>query len=117
MSGQSVLHAHLHLIPLALEGFVDVLAGDKASVEVDDWEAVRERYRSQGRYHYASLHGRRWLLEGDSEMNWEVRRLLAIAAGLRLVDGRWTRQTTQDDVVDVGRRWTEWTAGLSPAPG
>jgi hypothetical protein len=50
-------------------------------------------------------------------MNWEVRRLVAIAAGLRLVDGRWTRVTTHDDVTAVARRWKEWSAGLSSAPG
>lgn len=116
VSGQSVYHAHLHLIPLQLEGFVDALAAAAESVEIDGWDAVQERYRREGKYHYASLHGRRWLLEGNSVMNWEVRRLIAIAAGLRLVDGRWTRATTPDDVAAAARRWAEWSAGLRPAP-
>jgi diadenosine tetraphosphate (Ap4A) HIT family hydrolase len=117
VSGQSVYHAHLHLMPLQLEGFVDTLASAVESVEIDGWEAVHERYRGEGKYHYASLHGRRWLLEGNSGMNWEVRRLIAIAAGLRLVDGRWTRATTHDDIVAVAERWKEWSAGFRPAAG
>lgn len=115
VSGQSVNHAHLHLIPLPLEGLVDVLASDPASSEIDGWEAVRERYRDHGAYHYAGLGGRRWLLEGNGVTNWEVRRLIAIAAGLRLVDGRWTRHTTADDVAEVARRWHDWSAGVRPA--
>jgi diadenosine tetraphosphate (Ap4A) HIT family hydrolase len=117
VSGQSVYHAHLHLIPLQLEGFVDALAAADESVEIDGWDAVRERYRQEGQYHYASLHDRRWLLEGNSVTNWEVRRLLAIAAGLRLVDGQWTRATTSDDVAMVATRYREWSAGLNPASG
>lgn len=117
VSGQSVYHAHLHLMPLRLEGFIDALASADESVEIDGWDAVRQRYREQGKYHYASLHDRQWLLDGNSVMNWEVRRLVAIAAGLRLVDGRWTRVTTHNDVTVVARRWKEWSAGLSSASG
>ena len=115
VSGQSVYHAHLHLMPLQLEGFLDALTTAEESVEIDGWDAVRERYRQVGMYHYASLHGRRWLLEGNSVMNWEVRRLIAVAAGLRLVDGRWLRATTHDDVDAVATRWKEWSAGLRSA--
>jgi histidine triad (HIT) family protein len=117
VSGQSVPHAHLHLIPLQLEGFVDALAAADESIEIDGWDEVQARYRQEAHYHYGSLHGRRWLLEGNSVMNWEVRRLMAIAAGLRLVDGRWTRSTTADDVAAVARRWKDWRAGLRPASG
>ena len=115
VTGQSVYHAHLHLIPLPLEGLVDVLATDPASTEIDGWEAVQERYRDHGGYHYAALRGRRWLLEGNGMMNWEVRRLIAIGARLRLVDGRWTRSTTADDIAAVTRRWREWSAAVRPA--
>jgi diadenosine tetraphosphate (Ap4A) HIT family hydrolase len=115
VTGQTVYHAHLHLIPLPLEGLVDVLASDPASREIDGWEAVRERYRDHGAYHYAAHGGRRWLLEGNGVTNWEVRRLIAIGARLRLVDGRWTRHTTADDITEVTRRWQEWTGAVNSA--
>jgi diadenosine tetraphosphate (Ap4A) HIT family hydrolase len=109
VSGQTVFHAHLHLIPVHLEGLIDSLAEDRASIEIDGWEAVAERYRSHRGYHYAALGDRRWLLESDGAMNWEVRRLIAVAAGLRYVDGRWVRPTTEDDVKAVVERWKEWS--------
>jgi histidine triad (HIT) family protein len=109
ISGQTVFHAHLHLIPVHLEGLIDSLAGDPASIEIDGWDAVAERYRTQGGYHYAALGERRWLLEGDGTMNWEVRRLIAVSAGLRYVDGRWVRPTSEEDVAAVRERWREWS--------
>jgi diadenosine tetraphosphate (Ap4A) HIT family hydrolase len=109
ISGQTVFHAHLHLIPVHLEGLIDSLAGDPASIEIDGWDAVAERYRTQGGYHYAALGDRRWLLESDGAMNWEVRRLIAVSAGLRYVEGRWVRPTSEEDVAAVRERWREWS--------
>jgi diadenosine tetraphosphate (Ap4A) HIT family hydrolase len=105
VSGQTVFHAHLHLIPVHLEGLIDTLAADPASHEIQSWAVVVERYLGHGGYHYAALGDRRWLLEGDGAMNWEVRRLIAVSAGLRHVDGRWVRPTTEDDVAAVRERW------------
>jgi len=118
VSGQTVFHAHLHLIPVHLEGLIESLAGDPASVEIDGWDAVAERYRSHGGYHYAALGDRRWLLESNGAMNWEVRRLIAVSAGLRYLDGRWVRPTSNYDVEAARDRWREWSsADLSPASG
>ncbi|HXA42029.1 MAG TPA: HIT family protein [Candidatus Solibacter sp.] len=110
VSGQTVFHAHLHLIPVHLEGLIETLAADPESLEIEGWEAVRERYRAHGSYHYAAIGDQRWLLEGNGAMNWEVRRLIAVTAGLRYIDGRWVRPTTNDDVQLAARRWQEWTA-------
>jgi diadenosine tetraphosphate (Ap4A) HIT family hydrolase len=116
VSGQTVFHAHLHLIPVHLEGLIDSLAADPASFEIDGWETAAERYRSHGGYHYAALGERRWLLERDGAMNWEVRRLIAVSAGLRYLDGRWVRPTSNYDVEAARDRWREWSsADLSPA--
>jgi diadenosine tetraphosphate (Ap4A) HIT family hydrolase len=110
VSGQTIFHAHLHLIPVHLEGLIDSLAADPESVEIDGWDAVRERYQVHGSYHYAAIGRQRWLLEGNGAMNWEVRRLIAVTAGLRFIDGRWARPTTEDDVQEAGQRWREWSA-------
>ena len=109
VAGQTVFHAHLHLIPVHLEGLIDTLAADPDSIEIDGWAAVVERYRRDGAYHYAALGDRRWLLERHGAMNWEVRRLIAVTAGLRYVDGRWVRPTTEDDVAAVRERWVDWS--------
>ncbi len=110
VSGQTVFHAHLHLIPVHLEGLIETLAADSESLGSDGWEAVRERYQAHGSYHYAAIGEHRWLLEGDGAMNWEVRRLIAVTAGLRYIEGRWVRPTTDDDVQLATRRWADWTA-------
>jgi len=111
VSGQTVFHAHLHLIPVHLEGLIDSLAEDPASIEIDGWQAVAERYHGHDGYHYAALGERRWLLESDGAMNWEVRRLIAVSAGLHYVDGKWARPTSEDDVKAVRERWREWSRG------
>lgn len=116
VSGQTIFHAHLHLIPLHLEGLIESLATDPESLEIDGWAAVRERYQAHGSYHYAAIGVQRWLLEGNGAMNWEVRRLIAVTAGLRFIDGRWARPTTEDDVETAGRRWRKWSASRA-TPG
>src|SRR5258708_13052456 len=94
VSGQTVFHAHLHLIPVHLEGLIETLAADSESLGIDGWEAVRERYQAHGSYHYAAVGEHRWLLEGDGAMNWEVRRLIAGHAGLPSIEPRWVHPTT-----------------------
>lgn len=112
-AGQTVFHAHLHLMPIVIDDLIDTLAAAPDSVEIGGWADVADHYRRSGAYHYAEAHGRRHLLESNGVTNWEFRRLVAVSAGFRFVDGRVIRPTTRDDVDAVAARWRGWHA----APG
>jgi len=105
VTGQTVFHAHLHVIPTPLTELpIDAAhAGDWN--HIDGWEPVVEHYRRHENYHYAALAGDRRLLIGDGPAAWAMRRQLAQVAGLRLVDGTWVRNTSPADVAEVVRRY------------
>jgi diadenosine tetraphosphate (Ap4A) HIT family hydrolase len=103
-AGQTVFHAHLHLMPVAVQEIEEVIESEHMT-EVAGWDDVAAYWRDRGPYHYLQYQGHRRLAEGNSEMNWEFRRRLAIAAGMRYEEGRWHRPTTRADVDEVVRRW------------
>lgn len=116
-AGQTVFHAHLHLMPVVIDDLIERLAAAPDSIEVSSWTEVAEYYRAHGGYHYAEAHSRRHLLEGNGFSNWEFRRLVALSAGFRQEAGRWVRATTPDDVTAVGPRWQAWQATSSGKAG
>jgi diadenosine tetraphosphate (Ap4A) HIT family hydrolase len=103
VAGQSVPHAHLHLIPANLDGFPD---------EEDGWErctglgALPNRFARSGPYHYAEIGGEARVLAPNGALVWRMRAALAIAGRLRRGDdGRFHRVTKQADVEELARRW------------
>ena len=108
-AGQTVFHAHLHLMPVSLPAIEEVIESEHMT-EVDAWADVASFYRENGPYHYLGFRGHRRLAEGNGEMNWEFRRRVAIAAGLRYEGGRWVRPTTAADVEEVPVRWESFRA-------
>jgi diadenosine tetraphosphate (Ap4A) HIT family hydrolase len=113
-AGQTVFHAHLHVMPVALEALEEVIESEDMT-EISGWDEVRRHWLSRGPYHYLQFRGHRRLAEGNSAANWEFRRRVAIAAGMRYVDGRWVRPTTDADVADVQRRWAQLSSAGPPA--
>lgn len=107
--GQTVYHAHLHLIPIEIHGMLDELVADDASVEIPGWDAIAERFRETGEYHYIKVQGRAWLVEGNGAMNWEGRRRLAIAAGLTRIGDQLRRPKREADIAELARRYLEWS--------
>jgi diadenosine tetraphosphate (Ap4A) HIT family hydrolase len=115
VTGQTVFHAHLHLIPLDVGDLLDDLVEDPASVEIDGWDEVAQRFEEAGDYHYIRVQGRSWLVEGNGAMNWEGRRRLFVASGMRFEAGRMVRPTSHGDVVSAAERWRDWVAAGRPA--
>lgn len=115
VTGQTVFHAHLHLIPLDVGDLLDDLVADPASAEIDGWDEVARRFSEAGDYHYIRVRGRSWLVEGNGAMNWEGRRRLFLASGMQFEDGRPVRSTSHDDVVEAAERWRGWVAAGRPA--
>jgi diadenosine tetraphosphate (Ap4A) HIT family hydrolase len=113
-AGQTVFHAHLHVMPVALEAIEEVIASEHMT-EVGGWDSVAALWRDRGPYHYLQYRAHRRLAEGNGEINWEFRRRVAIASGLRYEGGRWVRPTTDADVSAVARRWQEYRARGGPA--
>jgi diadenosine tetraphosphate (Ap4A) HIT family hydrolase len=111
-AGQTVFHAHLHVMPVALTAIAEVIESEHMT-EVSGWSEVRTHWRKRGPYHYLQFRGHRRLAEGNGQANWEFRRRLAIAAGMRYQGGVWVRNTTVDDVNDAISRWNEFTQAVS----
>ncbi|MGB2939400.1 MAG: HIT domain-containing protein, partial [Candidatus Dormiibacterota bacterium] len=108
VAGQTVPHAHLHLIPIAVDDLADSLTADPDSVEISGWDQVAARFRDAGEYHYIRVRERGFLVEGNGAMNWEGRRRLAMAAGMGRVTGKILRAKREDDIADVAARWRAW---------
>jgi histidine triad (HIT) family protein len=108
VAGQSVFHAHLHLIPAPLKELpIDpATAGDW--FPITGWAPVIEHYQHHDNYHLAELGGQRRLLVGHGEAAWEMRRILGQAAGVRFENGQWLRSTTAADVAAVRPRYEAW---------
>jgi diadenosine tetraphosphate (Ap4A) HIT family hydrolase len=108
-AGQTVFHAHLHVMPVTLHAIEEVIESEHME-EVLGWTSVAALWKEKGPYHYLQYREHRRLIEGNGELNWEFRRRVAIAAGMRFEGGRVLRSTTGADVDEVPRRWGSWNA-------
>lgn len=116
VSGQSVFHAHLHLIPLpAAMGMRFSLPNDPALVPVSSWETVRSQYLRDSHYRYLELAGQRYVLPGYSPLLRALTGLLAESTGLRRGPEGWIKTTTSADVDGVATKWAAWS-GNSERP-
>lgn len=113
-AGQTVFHAHLHVMPVALPALAEVIESEYMT-EVSGWDDVRAHWRDRGPYHYLEFGGHRRLAAGNGEANWEFRRRVAVAAGLRYEGGRWVRPTTMADVDEAIARWAVFRPGADQA--
>lgn len=110
VSGQSVFHAHLHLIPLPTERIHLDFTRDPAVRAVEGWDAIRRQYLRDGSYRYLEFDAHRYLLPGHSPLLREITHLIAASTGLRYGPNGWIKTTSPSDVEDTLRRWAEWMA-------
>ncbi len=108
VAGQTVFHAHLHLIPAPVDPAPAGLVGHADVRAISGWDAIREYYHRSGSYRYAVLGGGRYLIAGHSPVMAELRRHWQRLLGLRWSGRDWVRSTTPEDVDDVARRWAAW---------
>jgi diadenosine tetraphosphate (Ap4A) HIT family hydrolase len=106
--GQTVFHAHLHLLPIRAERFPVELDEQREITRIESWQPVRRHYEHHGGYRYMELGSdRRLIAQGESTLQ-AVRRWLMQVTGVEW-DGRdWLRTTTSEDVGEVTRRWSDW---------
>jgi diadenosine tetraphosphate (Ap4A) HIT family hydrolase len=116
VAGQSVFHAHLHLIPLDVPRLPPEFHNHPDVTPISDWSAVQRHFATHGHYRYLQIGAARWLLHGHSPIMGTVGRLISDATGLRRGPSGWIKTTTPDDVAEVGRRFADWQArGLREA--
>jgi len=109
VAGQTVFHAHLHLLPGAPPGVPPALE-DAELVPIDGWEPVRRRFQRHGCYRYLAFGDDRRLLAGHSPAMARMRTFWEQQFPARWSEeqGEWVRATTPEDVCELGRRWAQW---------
>jgi diadenosine tetraphosphate (Ap4A) HIT family hydrolase len=108
VSGQSVFHAHLHLMPLRVDSIPSDVEEHPDVAAIETWDEVRDHFNQHGAYRFLEIAGQRRLLAGHSPVLRSIVDLLARATGLRYSRSGWIKTSTPDDVAEVGRRWQEW---------
>jgi diadenosine tetraphosphate (Ap4A) HIT family hydrolase len=108
IAGQSVYHAHLHLMPLAIAALPDELEQHPDVASIESWEEVRDHFARDASYRYLELGGQRRLLRGHTPALRSIVHLLANATGLRYGRSGWIKTSTPEDVSEVGQRYGEW---------
>jgi diadenosine tetraphosphate (Ap4A) HIT family hydrolase len=110
VAGQTVHHAHLHLLPMAAQGPPAVFE-DAELVPIDGWEPVRRHFERHGSYRYVAFGNERRLIAGFSPVMARLREFWQQHLPVRWDPERhdWVRLTTPEDVYEVGQRWARWT--------
>lgn len=110
--GQTVAHAHLHLLPVrdeTLPAHFDAVPGIERA---EGWETVRGCYARHGSYRLMDLGGERRQIVEEPAALVAVQQWLMAATGLEWADGDWVRKTTDADVREAERRWAAWAASV-----
>jgi histidine triad (HIT) family protein len=108
-AGQSVFHAHLHLIPVASAALPPEVAAHPDVAPVEGWDDVCGHYAQQRSYRYLQVAERRHLLSGYSPALAPITVWLAQLTGLQFGPQGWLKTTTPADVYEVARRWEAWS--------
>jgi len=114
VSGQTVYHAHLHLMPLPIDRLPAELESHPDVISIRGWEAVAGHFARNGHYRYLELGATRRLVDGHSPVLRTVVRVLAEATGLQYSRTGWVKTTTPEDVAEVGRRFAAWQGNIGP---
>jgi diadenosine tetraphosphate (Ap4A) HIT family hydrolase len=115
--GQTVFHAHLHLLPIPATALPPELDEIDGVVPIGDWRPVREHFAARGGYHYLGLGQERRLIPGGSAAIAVVRRWLAAHTGLQSNHAGWLKTTTEADVRELAARWQAWVGRSGNEPG
>jgi diadenosine tetraphosphate (Ap4A) HIT family hydrolase len=111
VAGQTVFHAHLHLIPVAADEFPHAMDAHPEVAPVEHWEPVRAHFAAHGGYHYLEFNGQRRLIHGRSPAVRALQEWLTRHTGLQRVNHDWRKTTSPADVEELLRRWRGWAEG------
>lgn len=105
ISGQSVFHAHLHLLPCPRVELPQPLEAYEDVVPLDDWAALRAFFDQHGRYRYLDLRGQKFVIGSTGAAITALRRSLDGVGGLAWSADDWIKATSEADVGAVVERW------------
>jgi hypothetical protein len=109
--GQTVFHAHLHLLPLGLTSLPKAVVHHPDVTPVAGWEEVRAYFRRRGEYYYLAVGGRRYVITSSlSPVMLQLRELVSASAGLYVGPKGLVKTATPADVGDLVERWRRWSA-------
>ena len=111
VAGQSVFHAHLHLIPLHLDALPAAVLEHPDLAPLADWRALRERYAQHGSYRLLGLGDSRFIAPGHSSVLRPLTHFLAEGCGLTYGPEGWVRTVPPEAVAEVGERWKARSSG------
>ncbi|HEX4215226.1 MAG TPA: HIT family protein [Candidatus Dormibacteraeota bacterium] len=108
IAGQSVFHAHLHLLPMGVAALPEAMRGWPDVTPIEGWGEVRRRLTETGSYRYLAMGGGRYVTDGHSPALRPLREAMRRGAGIEL-DSRsaWIKRTTDADVDVLQRLWRE----------
>ena len=107
--GQTVFHAHLHLVPGAQLPIPEEYLAHPDVERIDGWEPVVARYAARGQYRLLEYAGARYLVDGPSPSLALVRSWFARFTGMTWKpEGGWNKYTSEQDVRELERRWQRW---------
>ena len=111
VTGQTVSHAHLHLLPIGLEAVPAEIAAHPDLQPMDDWADVAARFAEHGEYYYVEIGGQRCVASSYSSPPIQaMRHAIAEVAGLTLDGHRFERAAGDQGVVELRRRWHAWVS-------
>ena len=104
VAGQTVFHAHLHLIPVS----------SRVSLELtgDDWHPVSgladlpAHFSEFGEYHFAAYGERMVVVDGNGPSSWHLRMFLAQQAGVKRIAKHYAKASGADEVETLLRLWS-----------
>jgi diadenosine tetraphosphate (Ap4A) HIT family hydrolase len=111
VTGQSVFHAHLHVSPVPHPGLRPALDRFDDVFRITDWGEVVAHFAQHGGYRYLDTGRAKYVISSDSAAIDAARAALAAVTGVSW-NGAWEKRATNQDVVDLGQRWSDWSAAL-----
>ncbi len=108
IAGQTVPHAHLHLLPARITDLSTEATEYRDVTRIAGWQQVQEHFVHWGNYRYIEVGDKRYLIKGYSPVLRVLRQQLAEATGLTWGEHGPEKKTTPDDIREVERRWRTW---------
>lgn len=110
VTGQTVFHAHLHLIPMPRFDLPADFSGHPDVRPISGWQEVRTHFDEHGQYYYLEVDDSRYLVSSTySPVLREMRALVAKTLGATLGERGIVKTTIPEDVHSAVSRYRIWS--------